>query len=395
VSPRGPGAAVVAACLVVTAVIVALTSWAAGVVYALVAMRGGGITVVSILIVAGCVVGGLALACLLWAAAWLIATRWELLVTQRKMLSALTERRVADACDVAASVSRTGGSAGDVEHLRRAVAELLELKETMLRSPDELSRDDSAERGRRATALLGRFEEAVATGCFEEADAVAGEFAESFPDDPRGAQLRQRAAGARARAQTEDVRREVRRAEDLMALSNFPGAQEVADALAWTWPSSEEATELVERVRREAEAFGLQQRRELYDRIDRCVEGRRWREAVKDARKLLDAYPGSPEADTVASRIATLEENARIEQVRGMRDRIIDLIRRRRYAEAIGLGKEVVEKFPDTKAAGDLRAQMPRLTRLAVAKPGDINSETQWLGDILSELAKHGDNAGS
>lgn len=288
-----------------------------------------------------------------------------------------------------------GGSAGDVEHLRRAVAELLELKETMLRPPDELSQDDNGGRGERATALLGRFEKAVSSGRFEEADVAAVEFAESFPDDPRGAHLRQRAAAARAGAQDEDVRREVRRAEDLMALSNFPGAQEIADALAWTWPSSEEATELVERVRREAEAFGLQRRRELYDRIDRCVEGRRWQEAVRAARKLLDAYPGSPEADTVASRIVTLEENARIEQVRGMRDRIIDLIRRRRYAEAIGLGKEVVEKFPDTRAAGDLRTQMPRLTRLAMARPGEINSETLWLGDILSELAKHGDNAGS
>ena len=172
-----------------------------------------------------------------------------------------------------------------------------------------------------------------------------------------------------------------------MALTDFGSAEEVAEALALAHRSSAQAGALLERVRRERRAFELQQRRELYAQIERHVEGRRWREAVDAAGKLLAMHHDCPEAKMVASRMAMLEDNARIEEVRGIRDEICGLIGRRRYAEAISLGEEVIERYPDTVAAADLRRQLPRLAELGKPGRGGISSETQYLGDILAELA--------
>ena len=57
----------------------------------------------------------------------------------------------------------------------------------------------------------------------------------------------------------------------------------------------------------------------------------------------------------------TLKDNARIEEVRQLRDQIRDLIGRRRFAEAVRVSEELIRRFPDTQAANELRSQIDRL----------------------------------
>lgn len=71
------------------------------------------------------------------------------------------------------------------------------------------------------------------------------------------------------------------------------------------------------------------------------------------------------EAESVKAMLPTLEENSRIVEVRQLGDRFGDMIRRKRYVQAVTLAREIVERFPGTKAAADLKHQMPRLEELA------------------------------
>ena len=57
----------------------------------------------------------------------------------------------------------------------------------------------------------------------------------------------------------------------------------------------------------------------------------------------------------------TLEENARIEEVRRLRDNLADMIKRSRYADALVAAEEIIARFPGTRAAHELSSQMPRL----------------------------------
>jgi len=63
--------------------------------------------------------------------------------------------------------------------------------------------------------------------------------------------------------------------------------------------------------------------------------------------------------------MTTLEENAQIEEVRELRDRIRDLINAQRFGEAHKLALDVVLRFPQTAAAEELRPQLDRLARKA------------------------------
>jgi hypothetical protein len=61
----------------------------------------------------------------------------------------------------------------------------------------------------------------------------------------------------------------------------------------------------------------------------------------------------------------TLVDNARLQEVRQLRDRFLEMIERRQYAEAVDLARHVVEHYPETAAAEELRDKMPRLEKLA------------------------------
>ncbi|MFW6133895.1 MAG: hypothetical protein ACOC8F_08365 [Planctomycetota bacterium] len=160
-----------------------------------------------------------------------------------------------------------------------------------------------------------------------------------------------------------------RRAEDLMAAAQFDEARRVARDLAASYPDVPEAQRLVQRVRREARSFTIEQRRRLYQEADRMAELRRWRAAVAAGRRLLEQYPNSSEADAVAEKMDTLEVNARLEEARELRDRLRDMLSRRRYTEAVALAEDVLARFPETRIAGELREQMDRLRELSQVDP--------------------------
>ena len=82
----------------------------------------------------------------------------------------------------------------------------------------------------------------------------------------------------------------------------------------------------------------------------------------------LEAYPAGPEAESVRSQMETLRSNARIEEARELRDRILEMINRRRFSEALELARDLVGRFPDTAAAAELTRQMARLEELADAE---------------------------
>jgi outer membrane protein assembly factor BamD (BamD/ComL family) len=103
----------------------------------------------------------------------------------------------------------------------------------------------------------------------------------------------------------------------------------------------------------------------MYNEVVRLAEARQWRQALKAARQYVQAFPSGAGADAVGAMLATMEDNARIEEVRELRDHIRDLLERRRYAEAVECARDVIERFPDTRAAEDLGRQMNRLRELA------------------------------
>jgi hypothetical protein len=66
--------------------------------------------------------------------------------------------------------------------------------------------------------------------------------------------------------------------------------------------------------------------------------------------------------------MTTLEQNARIEEVRQLRDEMRDMIERRRYAEALEIAKDAMKRFPQSHFAVELKGQIARLRELAAGE---------------------------
>lgn len=317
----------------------------------------------------GWVGGGASLGCLLLAGAWLIWRAYEAGRVQRSILSALTGKPGPRGPSVPVPAD-TGEGRGEtyLGTLSDVLKQLRELNANVLLTDEQRELKRRHRQWQIAERIAAEAEQQLAAEHFAEAEQLLERLINEVPDDPRYKELSDRLAEARTKAEAESIHSAVGRAEDLLAAGSFDDAEKVAAALLERHPSSAQAIALLDRVRRERETFTTTQRRRLYDEVDRHAAGKRWRAALSAAKRLLEAHPDSAEADAVAPQIAALKDNARIEEVRELRDVIRDLLGSRRYKQAIGVAEQVMHRFPETKAAAELRGQMPKLKELAKAE---------------------------
>ena len=314
---------------------------------------------------AGCSVAGL-----LWALGSLCHRAQQQAAAERRMVSAL-ERLAGRAGDLAAPAA--GGAPPDAPpgidpdepSLAALVREVRELNVNALLSDGQRQLKRQYLTERQAETLARQVDRAAADGDLDEADRQFDALVRLAPDWPQRAALRERIDHARSEAEALDVKRAGEQAETFMAAGDFAQAEAVAAQLLARRPAAVAATALLARVRREAETFTSEQRLAMFKTVEKHAQSRQWRAAVAAADELVAAHPDSAEADAIRARMPTLTDNARIEEVRELRDRIRDLIERRRYGEALHLARDVVERFPATAAAAELTEQMSRLEALA------------------------------
>ena len=353
--------------LVVFAGWVILVGVVTGVLIVVRGLAGGVPGAITFMTAMGWVGGGASLGCLLLAGAWLIWRAYEAGRVQRSIFSALTgsqpgQRRPSVPVPAEIGEDRGGTYLGTLSDVLKQLREL---------NANVLLTDEQRELKRRhrqwqiAERIAAEAEQQLAAEHFAEAEQLLERLINEVPDDPRYKELSDRLAEARTTAEAETIHSAMGRAEDLLAAGSFEDAEKVAAALLERHPSSAQVIALLDRVRRERETFTTGQRRRLYDEVDRHAAGKRWRAALSAAKRLLEGHPNSAEADAVAPQIPALKDNARIEEVRELRDVIRDLLGSRRYKQAIGVAEQVMHRFPETKAAAELRGQMPKLKELA------------------------------
>ena len=153
------------------------------------------------------------------------------------------------------------------------------------------------------------------------------------------------------------------RIENMMSGARFADAERLAEALSAAIPDSTKAQALLETVHREASAFRTEQQSRLFREFQRWTESRQWIKAQTVGEQLLDNYPAGGEAKKVAASMSTVRTNAHIEEARTLRDRVGDMIKRKRYSEAVEIAEDLIHRFPKTQAAVQLRSLLPDLKK--------------------------------
>ena len=346
-SRRGRTAAVVWACRITAVLHLAAAPAALGVLG--VAFRGGPgcLTLGACALAAG---GLISLAVIFWSLAAMIRRQRD----QIELLEQLVQMQAAAVIPQAAPDASL-----EILAALESIRDVLLLNQEQREAVGERRRADLAER------LIERFESAMERGDFRSAEAALAELARRVPDEPRLEPCRRVLREARESARRAELTTVTTRTRDLIATGRFADALEMAEALAAKYAGDTEALELVEHVRREREAHEAEKVQRLFHQVEVLAENRQWKQAVEAARAFLDVYPDSAEADLVRATLPTLQDNARLAEVRQLRDRIRDLIARQEYREALALAETVVAEYPETAAARELKEQMPRLRERA------------------------------
>jgi len=313
------------------------------------------------------VLAGWVTACVLWSISWAV----RLLASWRvRQATATNEAPHAPRLDELAFW--TAGERAKHEMAKRQQAllqriadEMAELREDLSLSPEERSARAERRRKEQLEQSVSEINAAITAGQFVVAGERLEHLSRAMPEAEELAGLHDRLAEARLEAEARRLARARATVGELMSMSAFDRAIIETEDLLRELPDSEQAAELVEYVQREAETFARQRRQKLYLQVTRATELHQWVAALDAARQLVRLHPGSVEASEVLMQMDLLTENARIAEARERRDRILDMIKHRRYGMAVELAEDVVAHYPDTQAAKELKEQMDRLRKLA------------------------------
>ena len=331
---------------------------------------GGELTRESVIAAVAWLAGGVAAASVLWALAYVVRKAYDTTVLLRNILTWLRPALHEPAAPVAGQAATPQQAAppdqtSGTELLQQIAVQLAEVRTNIMLSPEQLEIKRRRYQQRRAGELTGKARQAIEAGKFTEAEQALAALADEVPGDKRCGELREMLERTRAEALARDLQEHVKRVEDLMAVAEFGQAEELARMFVEAHPTCDQAAELLQRARREGAAYQAEIRQKIYKDVQRRAKARQWRAALAAARKLVEACPDSREAESVTLQMTTLETNARLEEVRQLRDEIRDMIERRRYAEAVEIAKDVLKRFPESHFAAELRGQIGRLRELA------------------------------
>jgi outer membrane protein assembly factor BamD (BamD/ComL family) len=91
------------------------------------------------------------------------------------------------------------------------------------------------------------------------------------------------------------------------------------------------------------------------------VARKHWRQALRAAETLVENHPDSPEAARLRDQIEELRRNTAIAERKEWENRIAEHVQTGRHREAYDLAVELMEKYPDSPQAEEIRKRIDQL----------------------------------
>jgi len=262
----------------------------------------------------------------------------------------------------AATSDLAGGETS--RHLARMIDLLEELRDTSLLNEAQKQARMQHHVERRRVAGIEQAQKQLAEKRWTQAEQSIAMLEKAFPSEVAVISLRAELSSKRGDAERATLAETRQKVEGLMAVSSWDEAMSAMQAFLKAFPGSLEGSMLHDRVKRERDLAIDGFAQQLYDEIKHESERRNWTRAYSTAKRLTDRYAEHPLAQKVMPQLATLQENAGITERKENEVQIQQLIRAKRYAEAIALGDQMIERFPGTKQAETMTELRPRLEEM-------------------------------
>jgi len=233
-----------------------------------------------------------------------------------------------------------------------------------------LAQQEQQRAHQQARQLIDQRQWAPARRVLEQLDA-------RYPGLPETARMREELETKRIEAMEQDCAAAEKTIHDLMAICAWDRAEKRAAELLETHPDSDKAAELLEHVRQQRRRFEREQIQKKLSQIRRCTNEKRWIEALKAAESLITEHPASAEAQSLRPQLETLRTNAEIEHRQHLEQRFTELVKQRRFIEALDLARHVIQRYPTSPQAEALIGQLDRLEEKARRQRNALHRHNQ------------------
>ena len=328
-------------------------------------VRQGAVSGMDVLAVAGLLVGALAAVGVLMVAVFVyrqIDSLLEKMTAIDQQTAILAEQSMART-QAHTYVQSTTVNAAELRTLLEKIHEVLLLPEQE-RSTRYRTMVDR-EFGRR----MGVIDHLIATNEFHQAREELGALAERFGQDRRLTEAADRLEKIAESARATDIIRVTQFAKDVISQGRWDEAERAVLDLARKYPSSSEPGSILERVRQERRKFEQLNRQRMHEEIQQSVNQRRWQEAVAATRKFVEAFPTGPDTDALKSQLPTLEANADIQARQTLERYIKQYIEKHQYWDALALARRILNEYPLSPQANALAARLADSRNWPAARP--------------------------
>lgn len=199
---------------------------------------------------------------------------------------------------------------------------------------------------------------------WSEADMVLRTLEAEHLEDGDVKRTRQQFEDARRNAEPQAIARGREVIENFMSIGSWDQALAASQRLCGDFPGNIDAQGLQQRVMRERDIHVETSVARMVEEIRHDIDRRLWRRALMHAQRLLERFPQHAKTQRIREQLGTLRENAEIEERQELEVRIQELVRARKFNEAIQVSEELLTRFPASPQAEQIDLLLPRIREL-------------------------------
>ena len=272
----------------------------------------------------------------------------------------LMERLLRDALQKKGQGEPAASALGGTSH-EEVVSLLSEIMENTLLDDAEKTTKRALAKKHRQQAMRREVEAFIKAGKYRDARERLEEFRLRYPESDAIPQMEAQLSDALRQHEHTEIANVSEQVQRYMGLGLWDRAMELARGLAEQFPENPEAARLPETVRIEQGAGQRQEQQRLYREIEHLVARKHWRQAFRAAETLMENHPDSPEAIRLRDQIEELRRNAAITERKEWETRIAEHVQTGRHREAYALAVELMEKYPESPQAEEIRKRLDQL----------------------------------
>ena len=272
----------------------------------------------------------------------------------------LLERLMRDALQKKSEGGPSASAIGGASH-EEVVSLLSEIMENTLLDDAEKATKRQLAKKHRQQAMRREVEAFIKAGKYRDARERLEEFRLRYPDNEAAQQMEAQLSEALRQHEHSEISNVTEQVQRYMGLGLWERAIELAKGLAEQFPENPDAARLPETVQIEQAASRRQEQQRLFREVEHLVARKHWRQALRAADTLVQNHPDSPEAGSLRTQMDDLRRNAAIEERKEWETRIAEHVQTGRHREAYALAVELMEKYPDSPQAQDIRHNLDQM----------------------------------